>query len=199
MSLLGTNYIYATTPNQQNSDMTANTITIGELTAGVQQDANNTTNIQNTTVRNLNEVQAVNNTNINQSTSTTVNSVNSTNNLNNSSNSTVKIQNATQAAGDEIYNNVHGLWLSVDDVNIVNVDELKNSGITDVFVKANRISDPLYPSVLTSIINKLKGTGIRVHAWITCFVDQNGNWIDPKNVANQNSILKEDHRYNKKL
>ena len=190
MSLLGTNYIYATTPNQQNSDMTANTITIGELTAGVQQDANNTTNIQNTTVRNLNEVQAVNNTNINQSTSTTVNSVNSTNNLNNSSNSTVKIQNATQAAGDEIYNNVHGLWLSVDDVNIVNVDELKNSGITDVFVKANRISDPLYPSVLTSIINKLKGTGIRVHAWITCFVDQNGNWIDPKNVTNQNNILK---------
>jgi hypothetical protein len=110
--------------------------------------------------------------------------------LNNSSNSTVKIQSATQAAGDEIYNNVHGLWLSVDDVKNVNADELKNSGITDVFVKANRISDPLYPSVLKSIINKLKGTGIRVHAWITCFVDQNGNWIDPKNVTNQNNIIK---------
>jgi len=191
MSLLGTNYIYATTPNQQNSEMISNTITIGELTAGVQQDVNNTTNIQNTTVRNLNEVQAVNNTNKNQSTSTTVNSVNSSKNLNNSSNSTVKIQSATQAAGDEIYSNVHGLWLSVDDVKNVNADELKNSGITDVFVKANRISDPLYPSVLTSIINKLKGTGIRIHAWITCFVDQNGNWIDPKNVTNQNSIIKE--------
>ena len=191
MSLLGTNYIYATTPNQQNSDMISNTITIGELTAGVQQDVNNTTNIQNTTVRNLNEVQAVNNTNKNQSTSTTVNASNSSKNLNNSSNSTVKIQSATQAAGDEIYNNVHGLWLSVDDVKNVNADELKNSGITDVFVKANRISDPLYPSVLTSIINKLKGTGIRIHAWITCFVDQNGNWIDPKNVTNQNSIIKE--------
>jgi hypothetical protein len=190
MSLLGTNYIYATTPNQQNSEMNSNTITLGELTAGVQQDVNNTTNIQNTTVRNLNEVQAVNNTNKNQSTSTTVNSVNSSKNLNNSSNSTVKIQSATQAAGDEIYNNVHGLWLSVDDVKNVNADELKNSGITDVFVKANRISDPLYPSVLKSIINKLKGTGIRVHAWITCFVDQNGNWIDPKNVTNQNNIIK---------
>ena len=190
MSLLGTNNIYATTPNQQNSEMNSNTITLGELTAGVQQDVNNTTNIQNTTVRNLNEVQAVNNTNKNQSTSTTVNSVNSSKNLNNSSNSTVKIQSATQAAGDEIYNNVHGLWLSVDDVKNVNADELKNSGITDVFVKANRISDPLYPSVLKSIINKLKGTGIRVHAWITCFVDQNGNWIDPKNVTNQNNIIK---------
>jgi hypothetical protein len=191
MSLLGTNYIYATTPNQQNSEMTSNTITIGELTTGVQQDVNNTTNIQNTTVRNLNEVQAVNNTNKNQSTSTTVNATNSSKNLNNSSNSTVKIQSATQAAGDEIYNNVHGLWLSVDDVKNVNADELKKSGITDVFVKANRISDPLYPSVLKSIINKLKGTGIRIHAWITCFVDQNGNWIDPKNVTNQNSIIKE--------
>lgn len=190
VSLLGTNYIYATTLNQQNSEMTANTITIGELTAGVQQDVNNTTNIQNTTVRNLNEVQTVNNTNKNQSTTITVNASNSSNNLNNSSNNTVKIQSATQAAGDEIYNNVHGLWLSVDDVKNINADELKNSGITDVFVKANRISDPLYPSVLTSIIKKLKGTGIRVHAWITSFVDQNGNWIDPKNVSNQNSIIK---------
>ena len=134
MSLLGTNYIYATTPNQQNSEMNSNTITLGELTAGVQQDVNNTTNIQNTTVRNLNEVQAVNSTNKNQSTSTTVNASNSSKNLNNSSNSTVKIQSATQAAGDEIYNNVHGLWLSVDDVKNVNADELKNSGITDVFV-----------------------------------------------------------------
>ena len=190
MTLLGTNYIYATTPNQQNSEMTANTITLGEVTADVQQDVNNTTNIQNTTVRNLNEVQAVNNTNKNQSTSKTVNSTSSSNNLNNSSNSTVKIQSATQAAGDEIYNNVHGLWLSVDDVKNVNASELKKSGITDVFVKANRISDPLYPSILTSIIKKLNGTGIRVHAWITCFVDQNGNWIDPKNVNNQKSIIK---------
>ena len=126
MTLLGTNYIYATTPNQQNSEMTANTITLGELTTGVQQDVNNTTNIQNTTVRNLNEVQAVNNTNKNQSTSETVNSTSSSKNLNDSSNSTVKIQSATQAAGDEIYNNVHGLWLSVDDVKNVNANELKN-------------------------------------------------------------------------
>ena len=190
MSLLGTNYIYATTPNQQNSEMTANTITLGELTTGVQKDANNTTNIQNTTVRNLNEVQAVNNTNKNQSSSTSVNATNSSNNLNNSSNSTVKIQNATQAAGDEIYNNVHGLWLSVDDVKNINAGELKNSGITDVFVKANRISAPLYSSTLTSILQKLKGSGIRVHAWITCFVDINGNWIDPKDVKNQNNIIK---------
>jgi len=190
MALLGTNNIYATTPNQQNSEITANTSFVSESTADVGQDVNETSNIQNTTVRNLNEVQAVNNTNKNQSTSTTVNATNSSKNLNNSSNSTVKIQSATQAAGDEIYNNVHGLWLSVDDVKNVNADELKNSGITDVFVKANRISDPLYPSVLKSIINKLKGTGIRVHAWITCFVDQNGNWIDPKNVTNQNNIIK---------
>jgi hypothetical protein len=191
ISLLGTNYIYATTPNQQNSVMTANTISDSGLTADVKEDVNNTTTIQNTTVRNLNEVQAVNNTNKNQSNSSnTVNTVNNSNNLNNSSNSTVKIQNATQAAGDEIYNNVHGIWFSVDDVKNVNVSTLKKSGITDVFVKANRISNPLYPSVLKDILAKLKGTGIRVHAWITCFIDQNGNWIDPKDVKNQNNIIK---------
>lgn len=191
MVLLGTNNIYATTPNQQNSEITANTSFVSESTAGVNQDVNKTTNIQNTTVRNLNEVQTVNNTTKNQqTTTTTLKAVNSSKNLNDSSNSSVKIQNATQAAGDEIYNNVHGIWLSVDDVKKVSADELKKSGITDVFVKANRISTPLYPTVLKSILEKLKGSGIRVHAWITCFVDQNGNWIDPNNSKTKNSILK---------
>ena len=192
LALLGTNNIYATTPNQQNSEITANTSFVSESTAGVDQDVIETSNIQNTTVRNLNEVQAVSDTNKNQqATTNTLKPVNSSKNLNNSSNSSVKIQNATQAAGDEIYNNVHGIWLSVDDVKNVNADELKKSGITDIFVKANRISTPLYPTVLKSILEKLKGSGIRVHAWITCFVDQKGNWIDPNNSKTKTSILKE--------
>jgi len=68
IALLGTNNIYATTPNQQNSEINANNSIICELTAGVQQDVNQTTNIQNTTVRTLNEVQTVKNTTTNQKT-----------------------------------------------------------------------------------------------------------------------------------
>jgi hypothetical protein len=101
MALLGTNNIYATTPNQQNSEITANTSFVSESTAGVDQDVIETSNIQNTTVRNLNEVQAVSDTNKNQqATTNTLKPVNSNKNLNNSSNSSVKIQNATQSEGD---------------------------------------------------------------------------------------------------
>ena len=72
MALLGTNNIYATTPNQQNSEITANTSFVSESTADVGQDVNETSNIQNTTVRNLNEVQTVNNTTKNLQTTITV-------------------------------------------------------------------------------------------------------------------------------
>ena len=70
--LLSTNNIYATTPNQQTSNITANTSFVGESTLGVIQDVNKTMNIQNTTVRNLNEVQTVNNTTKNLQTTITV-------------------------------------------------------------------------------------------------------------------------------
>jgi transglutaminase-like putative cysteine protease len=97
MALFGTNYIYATTPNQQNSIITANTSFVSSSTA----DVNKTGNIQNTTVRTLNEVQTVNNTTKNQQTTTnTIKPVNNSLNLNKSSNSSVNIQSATQAAGN---------------------------------------------------------------------------------------------------
>jgi hypothetical protein len=101
IALLGTNNIYATTPNQLNSAITANTNYVGDITADVQQDVKKTTNIQKTTVRNLNEVQAVSNTSKSQlATKKSVKSVNSRKNLNNSSKSSVNIQSATEAAGD---------------------------------------------------------------------------------------------------
>jgi hypothetical protein len=99
-------------------------------------------------------------------------------------------QNNTAAASDGIYTNVHGIWLNVDDVYSVDVDELIAAGITDVFVKANRISTPTYQTVLTIIINKLQGTDIRVHAWITCFVDAQGNWLDPQDSDNTDALVK---------
>ena len=89
--------IYATTPNQQNSDITVNTTLVNESTV----DNNMSTDIQNTTVSNPLGTPTVSNTDKSQQTTlNTVNSVNNTNNSNKSSNSSVKIQNVTEAAGN---------------------------------------------------------------------------------------------------
>ena len=93
-------------------------------------------------------------------------------------------QNTNYAAGD-IYSNVHAIWIGTGDYNNINVTELKKAYITDVFVKSNIYSNPTYPTVLSSVLSQLNGTGIRVHAWITCFMDANGNWIDPQSSAGQ--------------
>ncbi len=84
-----------------------------------------------------------------------------------------------QAAAGETYINMRGIWLKAEDASTITVTELKNANITDIFVKANRISVPTYESVLESLIAKFQNSGIRIHAWITCFKDVDGNWIDP--------------------
>ena len=127
IALLGTNNIYATTPNQQNSEINANNSIIGELTAGVQQDVNQTTNIQNTTVRTLNEVQTVKNTTTNQKTTTnTTKTINNSKNSNNNNNSSVKIQNTTQAAGDVTNIKASGALTSVQSLTFTLYD-IKNA------------------------------------------------------------------------
>jgi len=105
---------------------------------------------------------------------------NSSNNSGSTNTSTVIIHNTTEAAGGDDYSNVHGIWLSSSDVNNLDVDALLKANITDIFVKTNRISDPTYQSVLNAILTKVNGTSLRIHAWITCFKDASGNWIDPQ-------------------
>ncbi|MGB9980068.1 pseudomurein-binding repeat-containing protein [Methanobacterium sp.] len=87
------------------------------------------------------------------------------------------------------FTDVRGIWLKAEDIGIVNLDELKNANITDVFIKANLISTPTYESVLNSILNKFQNSGIRIHAWITCFKDVNGNWVDPANTTQRTFLL----------
>ncbi|MGB9938205.1 MAG: pseudomurein-binding repeat-containing protein [Methanobacterium sp.] len=89
------------------------------------------------------------------------------------------VQDSTDAAGDE-YKNVRGIWLKAEDVGILDLDEIKKAGITDIFIKTNILTTPTYQSVLTALFNKLGASNIRVHAWVTCFKDANGNWIDPQ-------------------
>ncbi|KAF5079825.1 Transglutaminase-like superfamily protein [anaerobic digester metagenome] len=175
MVLPSTSYIYATTANQEIAENITNASNITENTTDLQ----NTTIIQNTTAETLINETAVSDAENNQSTDNNTNS--GTNSSNNSVNSNVSVANqSSEAAGDETYNNVHGIWLSTYDVSKVTADELIKDGITDVFVKTNRIEAPTYQSILKTILSKLSGTGIRVHAWITCFVDANGKWIDPQ-------------------
>ena len=125
--------------------------------------------------------------NVTNSSNTTVQNYMSTVNTTNSSNTT--IQKSTEAAGGTSYSKVKAVWIPSDYVSSLNVTALQNLGITDVFVKSNLISTPSYSSVLTAILQKLKGTNIRVHAWITCFKDTNGDWIDPANKTQQDFLI----------
>ncbi|NYB52226.1 MAG: hypothetical protein HVN35_06690 [Methanobacteriaceae archaeon] len=168
VALLAPSINYAT-PNQNASDNFTNTTNCSEIV----KNTTNSTIIQNTTTKVVNDTET--NQKENQTAETIKNTQNSSSDY---SNGTDNIQNYTAAASDG-YQNVHGLWISADEASNVNLEEILTAGITDIFVKANRFSSPNYQSVLTSIISKFQGTGIRVHAWVTCFIDENGNWVDP--------------------
>ncbi|MBR0472864.1 MAG: hypothetical protein IJI98_09245 [Methanosphaera sp.] len=59
-----------------------------------------------------------------------------------------------------------------------------NAGITDVFVQTQASSGDT--KLLRQTINLCKGTNIRVHAWIVCFVNSNGNF--DMSTARQNLV-----------
>ncbi|MBI5458790.1 putative glycoside hydrolase, partial [Methanobacterium sp.] len=179
VAMLAPSINYAT-PNQSDSVNFTNTTNISEIV----ENTTDSVNIQNTTTTVVSDTE--NNQQENQTSESTNNTQNSSSD---NSNQTNTIQNNTAAASDGTYNNVHGLWLNTDDVNNVDVNELIRAGITDIFVKANRISSPTYQTVLTTIINKLQGTEIRIHAWITCFVDENGHWVDPKDSDTTDALV----------
>lgn len=129
----------------------------------------------------INESQIANGTNLTleQTTNDSSNYTNS-NETNNSTNST---ETSLTAAGDEPSSNIHGIWITASstlNLNKTDIDNFVKANITDIFVKTNRITDPTYESVLTTILSLVNGTGINVHAWITCFKDAEGNWIDPQ-------------------
>jgi hypothetical protein len=77
---------------------------------------------------------------------------------------------------------MRGLYLNSGDVDTFNPTLLVNGGITDVFVLSSRFSTSNnYSVILPKVLSKLKGTGIRVHAWIICFSDAQGSFINPTN------------------
>ncbi len=83
---------------------------------------------------------------------------------------------------------IKGIYVQAPDFEKVDASAFKKVGITDIFVKANRITHPTYSTVIPNVLNKTKGV-IRVHAWITCFKDQEGKWIEPKDNNHQNVLI----------
>jgi len=83
---------------------------------------------------------------------------------------------------------MHAIWLPSSYVtyDTLNMTQLTKMGITDVFIK---VSETNYKSVLTSIFSKVSGTGINVHAWVTCFKYSNGSWANPQNSTYVNSLV----------
>jgi len=90
-------------------------------------------------------------------------------------------------------NNIRGLYLNINDANNFDPTELSKSGITDVFVLSSRFSTyNNYSVILPKVLNKLKGTGIKVHAWIICFSDAEGEFVNPINNTSYLSQLIDD-------
>lgn len=175
-TLINVTNIYAATENSQTPEIIQNLSIVQENLT----DTQNNETIQSTAGDADEESSEPANDTTDENLQITANSSNSSENSGNSNSSNITyIQNSTEAAGDE-FKNVHGIWLKAEDVGILNIDEIKKAGITDIFIKSNILTTPTYQSVLTALLNKLKGTNIRVHAWITCFKDANGNWVDPQ-------------------
>ncbi|WP_429223205.1 pseudomurein-binding repeat-containing protein [Methanobacterium oryzae] len=165
--------------NQTITDTASETSVTQQSTQSTSNTYLNSQNPVNTETNTQNTAGAVN--------VTTENSVNSDSNTVSNQIST-NISEEQAAAGDN-YTNVRGIWIKAEDVGNISLSELKSANITDVFVKTNLISSPTYKSVLTTIIGKLQNSGIRIHAWITCFKDANGNWIDPSNATQRTFLL----------
>lgn len=85
-----------------------------------------------------------------------------------------------------------GYWIFGKDMYNVKLENLKKSGVTDIFLNYYAIT--LYgQSKVTAWIKKAKTQKINVHIWVQCFYEDDG-WINPK-TANLTSKLKEIKKY----
>ncbi|AEG19000.1 Ig-like domain-containing protein [Methanobacterium paludis] len=193
---LSVNCTYANVDSNDTVANLTNTTAIQVLTDNSTLNGTNTSNNTPTTSNNsvsngtsdgiikTNATNAGNTTSANTKNTTSTNTGNITNTVTNQVNNENSV-NSAAAAGEIDYSNVHGIWVATGDALSLNVNELLNANITDVFVKSNIYSTPTYQTVLSSVLAQLNGTGIGVHAWITCFKDASGNWIDPQSSTGQ--------------
>jgi len=187
VSLLGSNSIYANTDDQQplenilGSDVGSDELDTNDTNTDDQPplenglDSDTSEDELDTNDTNITDEQPIENgldsNDVEDETGTT----NSTGTTNNDSEN---IQEYA-AAGQEVYENMQGFWLKPEDVSKINVTTLQTAGITDIFLLTKGYKYT-YTTQLQTLITKLKGSGIRIHAWIICFLDSNGEWVDPQ-------------------
>lgn len=99
------------------------------------------------------------------------------------SQNTYSLSSSPQSTG---LGDIAALWVWSTSYNSIDPVALKNAGYTDVFVYTKETTDGI--SKLNQFINKFSGSNIRVHAWISCFVDVNGNWIVAHDTARQQTV-----------
>ncbi|MGB9980155.1 pseudomurein-binding repeat-containing protein [Methanobacterium sp.] len=174
-ALFNVNTIYAATENSQAPDNYINTNLVLNNTT----DALTNVTIQNTTgSTQKNVTEPVNNTTvINQSINQNTTNSSQNNGPTLKSFSLTSVQNSTDTTGDK-YKNISAIWLNAEDVTNLNITKIKNTRITDIFVKCN-IYSSTYQTSLKNLVAMFKNSGIRINAWVTCFLDANGKWINP--------------------
>jgi hypothetical protein len=160
MALLSVNGIYATDENQNISNISENT-TIG---------------ISNSTDTSNSEISAYDSISSGDDTENNL-TENETGSNSTADNVTSIPTNPTGAAGadtiaDETLTNVQALFVWSTSLSTIDPSYLASVGITDIYVYIPRTG-----ANIGSFIEKFAGSGIRVWAWIPCFVDDNGNWI----------------------
>jgi hypothetical protein len=159
----------------------------GAFASNATQNATSNVTILNSTYSAVNSTDFTNGTTNSSSDLAAQNSQQLTDNNSSTTNSsTVQNEtNTTNVAAGGNGGDIHGVWISSTDANSITKDALKAlhaAGITDIFVKSNLISTPTYDTVLRHVLDLIQenGLNLKVHAWITCFQDANGNWIDPQ-------------------
>ncbi len=180
IALLSVNGIYATDQNQSISNNSENTtIEIINSTNGSNDETivNESTSSGNDTENNVDQVMD-NETGNSTTNSTTSTDTNSTGQVNNST-STQSGAAGSATVTDTTFTNVQALFVWSTSLSTIDPSYLASIGITDIYVYVPRTG-----ANLGSFVDKFAGSGIRVWAWIPCFVDSNGNWL----IAGESTI-----------
>jgi len=84
-------------------------------------------------------------------------------------------KNDTKTVKEASLTDTKSLFVTINSqVSKTNVTVWQNNGITDVYVQVNHFSTNVYNmNNLKNVITLTKPTGIKVHAWIYCFVESN--------------------------